>query len=80
MFDHDKTKCCCHYNLFEIILEAVVVQWHKRVTVNETALGSILSRIIINSYFHFFALVPGQSSALNFAIQHAMLRKFGGKW
>ena len=34
----------------------------------------------LNLYFHFFALVSGQSTALSSATQHAKSPEFSGKW
>ena len=47
-----------------------VAQWHKRVIVDATVVGSIPVRGCCNYYykcFHFFALVTKQSMALNMA-------------
>ena len=37
-------------------------------------------RIIIYKYYYFFDLVTRQSATLSFAAQHAIPRKFSGKW
>ena len=36
--------------------------------------------IYLNLYFHFFALLSGQSAALSSATQHAMPPELDGKW
>ena len=56
----------------------------ERVSINATVCGfDSHSRkwiILLNVYFHFFALVSRQSAALSFATQHAMPSELGGKW
>ena len=48
--------------------------------INFLTMDRELWNIYLNLYFHFLALVSGQSSALSSATQHAMPPVFGGKW
>ena len=56
----------------------------QSVTVKLTVCGfnphSRRCNVYLNLYFHFFALVSRQSSALSFASQHAMPPESGRKW
>ena len=64
--------------------DSVFYDERKSVCVNAIGCGletnSRKLNIYLNVYFHYFALVSGQSAALSSATQHAMPSEFGGKW
>ena len=59
-----------------------MAQRHKRVVVNASVVGLIFifkgKLFVIYKYFHFFALVTMQRTALISATQHEMSRKYDG--
>ena len=75
------------YYLYFILLifnQRPVVAQRQSVTVKPIAYGfdphSKRLNIYLNLYFHFFALVSRQSTALSTATQHAMLPDLSGMW